>query len=111
MENYYDNHFLSAEGSRSTLQSALPVSIHSELTNSVMPLYQIIRFANQAAINKKKVSITIEKKLGHNQYTRQLLTGTFNSKLNKNKQIAFKTAENDMVHLLKIDQILAIQQI
>ncbi|WP_373836258.1 hypothetical protein [Jeotgalibaca arthritidis] len=109
MENYYDAHSLNIAKS-SYPQSHLSLATNPELSHAVMPLYQIIRFANQAAGLKKKVSITIERKLGHAQYERLELIGTFGSSVNTNKQITFK-ADQGMVYILKIDQILAIQQL
>ena len=109
LENYYDAHSLNIAKS-SYHQSHLSLATNPELSHAVMPLYQIIRFANQAAGLKKKVSITIERKLGHAQYERLELIGTFGSSVNTNKQITFKS-DQGMVYILKIDQILAIQQL
>ncbi|MGP6138753.1 MULTISPECIES: hypothetical protein [unclassified Jeotgalibaca] len=112
MENYYNEH------SRPTLLKSGNIlhnknneTTHADpvLTEAVMPLYQVIRFANQAAERKQTVLITVEHKLGKNAYTRSTMKGMFRSGVNQNKQVTFESFNRKFLHFFNIDQILAIQ--
>jgi len=107
MENYIspvsDNkHFF--------LRPVKPVpTANKRILNKVMPLHQVIRFANQAFKKNKVVCIVIEQKLGPKAYTRSAVTGSFKTGVNVNRKIMFTSSDKKMTYLLIVDQILAIQ--
>ena len=86
-------------------------SVNPVLTEVVMPLYQVIRFANQAAERKQAVVITVEYKLDDHTYTRYTMQGKFRSSVNKNKQITFESINRKFLHFFNVEQILSIQNV
>lgn len=112
MENNYNRHFrpVIKPFTRSTKEQQKEVrSIHPELIDSVMPLYQIIRFANQASKNRLIVYATIEFKRANGSYTQKTFKGVFRSLVNENRQIVFETNNPNITYILSIEQLLAIQ--
>ena len=79
--------------------------------NSVMPLHQIIFFANQAAFKKNTVSITIEQEINKKAFKRSSIKGMFRTGVNQNRQITFESEDKKLIHLLSIESILSIQLI
>lgn len=109
MENYYSNHLsLKQINGLNEFPPTKQVS-QSLLMDKVMPLYQIIRFANQAAEKKQVIYATIEQAATNGKFNRTTLKGRFCSSLNDNRQIIFMTENNNVIYLLKIDQILTIE--
>ena len=109
MENYYTNHLpfkLTNEPNKffPSKQESQP-----SLMDKVMPLHQVIRFANQAASKKQSVYVTIEQATTNRKFNRTILKGRFRTSLNNNRQITFTSDNNKVMYLLKIDQILAIE--
>lgn len=112
MENNHSRHFrpVTKQFTRSTREQQKKVhSIQPELIDSVMPLYQIIRFANQASKHRLKVYTTIEFKRTNGSYTRKTFKGVFRSLVNENRQIVFETSNPNITYILSIEQLLAIQ--
>lgn len=107
MENRVDNPF--QDFIQKTTRMIYPNNIQPFAPSTVMPLYQIIRFANQAAEKKQTVYIEIEKQLPNGNYTSSKVKGVFRSGVNSNRQIAFVSHSDAMLYLLKIEQILSIQ--
>ncbi|CZQ82573.1 Hypothetical protein Tpal_334 [Trichococcus palustris] len=87
---------------------AVPAA-NKRILDKVMPVHQVIRFANQAFEKNKTVCIVIEQKMGPKAYTRSAVTGAFKTGVNTNRQIMFTSSDKKMTYLLIIDQILAIQ--
>lgn len=114
MENY-DNEYsrltLLNTGNHSHNRKNNRTPINPVLTEVVMPLYQVIRFANQAAERKQAVVITVEFKLDDHTYTRSTMKGKFRSSVNKNKQITFESINRKFLHFFNVEQILSIQSI
>lgn len=88
--------------------SSVP-SINEAILDKVMPLHQVIRFANQAFENHTPVYVVIEEKHGPKSYTRTLVWGIFNSHVTPKRQIMFTTADKKVTYLLNINQVLSIQ--
>lgn len=84
-------------------------SINEAILDKVMPIHQVVRFANQAYENHKPVYAVIEEKQGPKSYTRTLVWGIFNSRVTPKRQVMFTTADKKVTYLLNISQILAIQ--
>jgi hypothetical protein len=84
-------------------------SINEAILDKVMPLHQVIRFANQAYENHKPVYAVIEEKHGPKSYTRTLVWGIFSSRVTPKRQVMFTTADKKVTYLLNVSQILAIQ--
>jgi hypothetical protein len=84
-------------------------SINEAILDKVMPIHQVVRFANQAFENHTPVYVVIEEKLGPKSYTRTLVWGKFNSRVTPKRQVMFTTADKKVTYLLNISQILAIQ--
>lgn len=84
-------------------------SINEAILDKVMPIHQVIRFANQAFENNHPVYVVIEEKHGPKSYTRSLVWGSFNSHVTPKRQIMFTTADKKVTYLLNISQVLAIQ--
>lgn len=111
MENYYPNHLsLKQINEPNEFFLAKQVS-QSLLIDKVMPLHQVIRFANQAAKKNDAVYVTIEQAATNGKFNRTTLKGRFRSSLNNNRQITFMSDTNNVLYILKIDQILAIELI
>ena len=109
MENYYSNHLsLKQINGLNEFPPTKQVS-QSVLMDKVMPLHQVIRFANQAASKKQSVYVTIEQATTNGKFNRTILKGCFRTLLNNNRQITFMSDNNKVMFLLKIDQILAIE--
>lgn len=112
MENYYKElsrpillkSGIAAQSNINETRRANPV-----LADAVMPLYQVIRFANQAAEKKQTVIITIEQKQADQTYLRSTMKGIFRSGVNRNKQVTFESADRKFLHFFSIEQVLAIQ--
>ena len=83
-------------------------SINEAILDKVMPIHQVIRFANQAFENNNPVYVVIEEKHGPKSYTRSLVWGSFNSRVTPKRQIMFTTADKKVTYLLNISQVLAI---
>ena len=114
MENYYTEYShptLLNTGNHSYNRKNNPTSVNPVLTEVVMPLYQVIRFANQAAERKQAVVITVEYKLDDHTYTRSTMQGKFRSSVNKNKQITFESINRKFLHFFNVEQILSIQNV
>lgn len=109
MENYFENPFRSFLKEVSQQPSSIQSITNPALTETVMPLYQVIRFAHQAYEKNQLVSITIEQQLPNGKYTRSLLKGTFRTRVNQKKQITFYSHNHSVLHLLKVEQVLSIQ--
>ena len=84
-------------------------SINEAILDKVMPIHQVVRFANQAFENHTPVYVVIEEKQGPKSYTRTLVWGKFNSRVTPKRQVMFTTADKKVTYLLNISQILAIQ--
>ncbi|PTQ86406.1 hypothetical protein C8U37_101247 [Trichococcus patagoniensis] len=84
-------------------------SINEAILDKVMPIHQVVRFANQAFENNTPVYVVIEEKQGPKAYTRTLVWGKFNSRVTLKRQVMFTTADKKVTYLLNISQILAIQ--
>lgn len=84
-------------------------SINEAILDKVMPIHQVVRFANQAFENHMPVYVVIEEKHGPKSYTRTLVWGSFNSRVTSKRQIMFTTADKKVTYLLNISQILVIQ--
>lgn len=84
-------------------------SINADILDKVMPIHQVVRFANQAFENHIPVYAVIEEKQGPKVYTRTLVWGIFNSRVTPKRQVMFTTADKKVTYLLHISQILAIQ--
>lgn len=84
-------------------------SINEAILDKVMPIHQVVRFANQAFENRTAVYVVIEEKHGPKSYTRTLVWGSFKSRVTPKRQVMFTTADKKVTYLLNISQILAIQ--
>lgn len=113
MENYRKqdspSHEREALLSRLCLKSS-PLSLKAELIEAVMPLHQVIRYANQAAKTRTPVYICVEEELAPKRYQRTVLKGHFRSSVTPARQIMFVPSNQDILHLLSIDAILSIQK-
>lgn len=110
MENYYNAYtkpMVQPVGTHIHKRHVDP--IYPALTDFVMPLYQVIRFANQAAEKRQRVVITVENKIDNHTFTRSTIQGVFRSGVSQNKQVTFESADGKFLHFFKIEQILSIQ--
>ena len=114
METYDTSHslFLVKDDSKKIKKSIHPYAgSQKDVFDPVMPLHQIILFANQAAFKKNIVSITIEQEINKKAFKRSTLKGVFRSGVNRNRQITFESEDKKLIHLLSIESILSIQLI
>lgn len=80
-----------------------------EIFDTVMPLHQVIRFANQAAKKNELIYVIVEQQINRKTFQRTKLKGSFRTPVNKNRQIAFESADKKILFLLPIESILSIQ--
>lgn len=107
MENYISP---VSDNKKLFLSPVKPVpTADKRILDKVMPVHQVIRFANQAFEKNKIVCLVIEQKIGPKAYTRSAVTGSFKTGVTVNRRIMFTSLDKKMTYLLIVDQILAIQ--
>lgn len=109
METYDTSHSLFSTKVDSSNFSRDSLHLKKELFDRTMPLHQVILFANQAAIKKEVVCITVEKKINKRNFLRFTMKGSFRKNVNQNRQIIFESIDKKTLHLLPIESILSIQ--
>lgn len=113
MENYHKQDSRSLDRRLSAGRRCLQrpsLSLNADLIETVMPLHQIIRYANQAAQTRTPVYICVEEKRGPKNYQRTVLKGLFRSSVTPARQVMFVPTNRDTLYLLSIDDILSIQK-
>lgn len=113
MENYRNQDSLGRRCGTG-LEERLPygslTTLNAELLYAVMPLHQIIRYANHASRNRTPVYICVEEEVSPHRYQRKVLKGVFRSPVTNNRQIMFLPINKDILYLLSIDDILSVQK-
>lgn len=109
METYNPSHSLFSARVDSCSFRAEQSYFQQDLFNRVMPLYQVIRFVNQAAAKKEPVYITVEKQINKKNFLRFTMKGIFRKAVNQNRQVAFESSDKKTLHLLPVESILSIQ--